>query len=96
MFAPGGIALAMSVIVALFMKESPEKLGYPPVGEGKPKPKAAAAAGAHWHPTHACPIVWVQDMGELESTLPRQAVGHAHACMACLLHKVQAFVRANR
>ena len=47
MFAPGGIALAMSVIVALFMKESPEKLGYPSVGDGKPKPKAAApAAGA--------------------------------------------------
>ena len=46
MFAPGGIALAMSVIVGLFMKESPEKLGYPPVGEGKPKPKAAQAPGA--------------------------------------------------
>ena len=46
MFAPGGIALAMSVIVGLFMKESPEKLGYPPVGDGKPKPKAAQALGA--------------------------------------------------
>jgi len=44
MYAPGVIALAMSVIVFLFMKESPEKLGYPPVGDGKPKPKAAAAA----------------------------------------------------
>lgn len=46
MFAPGGIALAMSVIVGLFMKESPEKLGYPPVGESKPKPKTAQAPGA--------------------------------------------------
>ena len=48
MFAPGGIALAMSVIVGLFMKESPEKLGYPPVGESKPKLKAAQAPGAPW------------------------------------------------
>ena len=46
MFAPGGIALAMSVIVGLFMKESPEKLGYPAVGESKPKPKSAQAPGA--------------------------------------------------
>ena len=46
MFAPGGIALAMSVIVGLFMKESPEKLGYPPVGESKPKPKTAQASSA--------------------------------------------------
>ena len=54
MFAPGGIALAMSVIVGLFMKESPEKLGYPPVGDGKPKPKAAQAPSAPSH-SHPCP-----------------------------------------
>ena len=45
MFAPSGIALAMSVVVGLFMKESPEKLGYPTVGDGGPKPRAMQASG---------------------------------------------------
>jgi MFS transporter, OPA family, sugar phosphate sensor protein UhpC len=37
MFAPAAVAAAVSILVALFMKESPEAAGYPPVTEpGKP------------------------------------------------------------
>ncbi|KAK9901089.1 hypothetical protein WJX75_003573 [Coccomyxa subellipsoidea] len=37
MLAPGSIALAVSVLVLLFMKDSPETEGYPPIDEGAPK-----------------------------------------------------------
>lgn len=40
MFAPGAVALAVSVLVLLFMKDSPEKEGFPPIDEGAPKKKA--------------------------------------------------------
>ena len=40
LFAPGAVALFFSVIVLFFMKDSPEKEGFPPVDSGKPK-KAA-------------------------------------------------------
>ncbi|CAL8460878.1 g409 [Coccomyxa elongata] len=39
MFAPGAVALAVSVLVLLFMKDSPEKEGFPPIDEGAPKKK---------------------------------------------------------
>ena len=41
MLAPAAVAAAVSVLVALFMKESPEAAGYPPVTE----PAAAKAGG---------------------------------------------------
>lgn len=44
MFAPGTVALAVSVIVLLFMKESPEKEGFPPISDGAPKKKAEPVA----------------------------------------------------
>lgn len=37
MFAPGSIALAVSVQVLLFMKDSPESEGFPPIDDGAPK-----------------------------------------------------------
>ncbi len=37
MFAPGSVALAVSVLVLLFMKDSPEAEGFPPIDEGAPK-----------------------------------------------------------
>lgn len=37
MFAPGSVALAVSVLVLLFMKDSPETEGFPPIDEGAPK-----------------------------------------------------------
>jgi sugar phosphate permease len=40
MFAPGAVALGVSVLVLLFMKDSPEKEGFPPVTDGKPKKKS--------------------------------------------------------
>ncbi|KAK9908663.1 hypothetical protein WJX75_001165 [Coccomyxa subellipsoidea] len=39
MFAPGAVALAVSVLVLFFMKDSPEKEGFPPIDEGAPKKK---------------------------------------------------------
>ena len=39
MFAPGVVAIFFSVLVLIFMKDSPEKEGFPPIDEGKPKKK---------------------------------------------------------
>ncbi len=50
MFAPGAVALAVSVLVLLFMKDSPEKEGFPPIDEGAPKKKVAEEKPpAGWH-----------------------------------------------
>jgi len=48
MWAPAAVAAGVSIFVALFMKESPEAAGYPPVSEPVPKlaPGSAAAAAA--------------------------------------------------
>jgi sugar phosphate permease len=48
MFAPGAAALAVSVLVLLFFKDSPESQGFPPVESGSKKKtaKPAEPAGA--------------------------------------------------
>ena len=57
LFAPGAVALFFSVVVLLFMKDSPEKEGFPAVDSGKPK-KAAAVATPGTRPSfsvwHSC------------------------------------------
>ena len=54
MFAPGAVALAVSVLVLLFMKDSPEKEGFPPIDEGAPKKKVVEEkpAGGLLYLTH--------------------------------------------
>lgn len=54
MFAPGAVALAVSVLVLLFMKDSPEKEGFPPIDEGAPKKKVVEEkpAGGGLYLTH--------------------------------------------
>jgi sugar phosphate permease len=54
MFAPGAVALAVSVLVLFFMKDSPEKEGFPPIDEGAPKKKVVEEkpAGGGLYLTH--------------------------------------------
>lgn len=41
MFAPGCVALAVSVLVLLFFKDSPEAAGFAPIEEGAKKKQPA-------------------------------------------------------
>ena len=43
MFAPGAAALAVSVLVLLFFKDTPESQGFPPVESGSKKKTAKPA-----------------------------------------------------
>ena len=58
MFAPGAVALAVSVLVLLFMKDSPEKEGFPPIDEGAPKKKVVEdkPAGRDLHQRHCTSV----------------------------------------
>lgn len=52
MFAPGCVALAVSVLVLIFFKDSPESMGFPPVESSSKKKvvKQETSGAAHTLP----------------------------------------------